>query len=300
MRSTIPLLTILILLIASIPATAQTDLLEQGRSLEVTVEPFPNPIPPLSDPASANVTVRVPCEDAGTPGQPNTVLLEVASKPDWVEANVTPKAVEPDVEACETDANATVPANATLTVRTTSDAPAFTSEPIVVTARLEASNRSGTGAVPVEAGFFILLSANTHKSVIAAEPRAHLKVPVTIHNLGNDAVTVSVDIVRSDGLKVAKPSPTRLESLQQGSTDNTVTIPLSLVTPYRNGYTNAKDTLELTITAEHHERPDLGTFNTSTTLLVTTKGWDVPGPGALATGLAALAGAVLLPRRRPT
>lgn len=286
-------------------AAAQTPGGTTDTTTQVRVQTPSQAIPPLSTPVPLEVSVQYCYQPQSKALLATPIQLSITDNPSWAIATVTPSTVYVPIQAAgtSTDGQQCETVTTDLVVQTTADAPAFQQGKIAVQAQAESNQglaaSSGQTQVPVSSAFFSLLNAKVPKSVVTARPQADLTFPVSVDNLGNAQTTVYVSPSNPEklSLQVTKPSPTNIPSKQQGAKDNSATIPVSVQTPYKNGYLNRPDVLNLDITSNYAFDVAQKGMQTSVSLLITTKGFYVPGPGALLM-LASMAGVALVLGRR--
>lgn len=284
--------------VVAVPPAGGQDALAQANQVRVEAAGFGAPIEPVSGLEDTNVTVAVPCGSADENGTSRAVRVEVASKPEWVGATLSPSTVF--IQAGDCDASeGTASSWTSLVVQTTAQAPAF--EPANLTLRASSDGMEpGTDDVAVEAGFRAVVDAQTPKPAVAAGPDATVDLPVQVTNFGNGPVAVTAQVVNGSGaLEVTLPDAFTLGAKQKGA-DHVGNVTVSVRTPAPNGYVDDRSSFEVRWSARYEPDPSVGGAEATSRFRIATRGIHVPGPGAAA-ALAVLAGAGLASagRRRP-
>lgn len=303
MKGFIALLVLIGLTVAATPVSAQDQLQGGDTNTQVDIASPSGPIQPLSGLERLEVTITYRYQPGGADLVATPINIEVTDQPSWVVATVTPSTVYADVEETPGDDSGSTEVTATLVVQTTADAPAFEQGTISIEASAQANGNlagsSGTANVPVRAGFYSIVTAQTPKKVVTARPQQNVDFPITVTNGGNanQNIFLSVEsgaeqLVQSTVL----PGTFEVASKQQGSEDNTATVTVSVQTPFQNGYINEPGVLSLAVDSAYSLDPSERGQSTRVTMLVTTKGFYVPGPGLLLS-LAGMAGVALAMQR---
>lgn len=248
---------------------------------------------PGGAPVRLPVTLVVACHGNGTLPSA-TAHFRVLDKPAWADAAFEPADVEVPATACGEGASR-VPA--VLAVNVTTEAPAFRPTPL----RFEASLALGehahsvTQEVALEAGYHHALRAELDLEEAVGEPQSVLVFPLRIINDGNAMTRVGFEVVdKPADFMFVMPQPLVLQSRQQGGAITELTVPLTVMTPYRNGWLNETGEVTIRVRAFPVEHPELAR-EYEVTLRPGVKGFYVPGPG-LATAALAVVGAALLAR----
>lgn len=298
------LLTLLLLLL---PAAAPAALAQDPLAMRVEVEPFPHPARPLQGVVVTNVTVDAPCAAANASGDPTrpSIALWVEEAPRWSNVVLSPATLAPDPSTCQMGR---LVQTAQLVATANDQAPAFSPAPVKVAATWVGAtpNMTARGAADLSAGFFSILDVVLLESIQQVAPGESATFALDVANLGNDRVTVLVELVEApEWLEPVVPGPVTLESKQKGGAATRADVPLTIHTKGDGlGYENTPGTVTYRIRSHHADRPDLVGDETTVTVLLTVKGFraEASGPGlvplvALVVVLAALAGRRLHARR---
>lgn len=277
---------------AAPPAAAQVPGGEDATrtNTQVSATPPSQPIRPLSTPAVIPVEITYTYQPQSQALLATQINLEVVDRPSWAIATISPETVFAPIQqgGTGTDSSRQSTVSTTLVVQTTADAPAFQQGNIRIQANAQQNQglaaSSGTTTVPIVADFFSILDAGIPQTVRIARPQESIDVPITITNLGNADTTVFINRQGENpqpgaGVLFTSPSPRTVPSKQQGSQDNTLDVPVSLQAPYQNGYINQPGVLNLQITSNYALDTQEQGMTTQVAMLITTKGFYVPGPG---------------------
>ncbi len=243
------------------------------------------------DPSSAGNLVGVP------------VSYKVTKAPAWAAVTISPGS---DVITL-TNNQQTTSGSKTFTVSVTASdqAPAFQSDTIEITATVTPTTpstpaKSAAQTVPIQADYFSILDVQLAQAIQQDRPQSTVTFPVKITNLGNGATKVNFDIApegNPQNLNVLVPGPVTLQSKQAGGNQISTEVSLQIQLPHKNGYMNEAGTVRYKITSNYALDSKLKGDETTLAVLVTTKGFYVPGPSPiLMLGLVAAAAIVL--RRR--
>lgn len=211
------------------------------------------------------------------------VTYTVTNQPSWATVTFSPST---DILTFPPPSGASGTAEAsrqfTITVYASGDAPAFTPAPLEITAVTSSTTSvdtaSGKGLASIEADYFSLLDVALGERIRIERPQVAANFPLTITNLGNANTRVSFELVEAtNGLQVPPPSSQVLQSKQAGGTQNSATIPITVQTPYKNGYMNQPGTVTMKILSSYALDPKKKGPDEQVSILLTTKGFYVPG-----------------------
>jgi hypothetical protein len=269
----------------------------QGRATSVTVklEPATQNVKPLQGQISIKGTVTFTADPTvynsliGVP-----IQYSVKTAPSWASVTISPTS---DVIVIQPGATQQVEATKTFDVIISANeqAPAFQAAPIEITAAAAATQataaQTGTGSTPIVADYFSIIDVQLAEAIKVDRPQTPVIFPLTITNFGNANTKVSFEILSQDeSLQVP-------QSKQAGGNQITATVPLTVQTPYKNGYMNEVGQVTFKITSAYALDSKLKGDESTVAVLVTTKGFYVPGfSPVFLVGLLALA-AVLIRRR---
>lgn len=286
---------LLLAVLAAPLAAAQDDI----TAIEVAVEPFPGPAPPLKGTVQANVTIETPCAAPGADPLRGKITLWTESRPPWATLVVSPAALEADPRLCQ---GGRLVHHATLVATVTEQAPAFTPTPFSVHAAWEGAspNLTGNGPGEITAGYFPVLDARLEEAIQQVMPGGFARFPLQVSNLGNGPTRLVFEVASaSEGLEVEPPAPVVLESRQHGGILTSAEVPLVVKTPSGGGYVNEVGTVTYQIRSHHADRPELEGDAQTVSVLVTVKGFDAPGTPPMLLVLAGVGAALATGRRRP-
>lgn len=223
------------------------------------------------DPSSGGNLVGVP------------VSYKVTKAPAWAAVTISPGS---DVITLTQGNPYTGTASFNVAVTASDQAPAFQSDTIEITATITPSSpgatpKSSAQAVPIQADYFSILDVQLAQAIQQDRPQSTVTFPVKITNLGNGATKVNFDIApegNPQGLNVLVPGPITLQSKQAGGNQISAEIPLQIQLPHKNGYMNEAGSVRYKITSNYALDSKLKGDETTLSVLVTTKGFYVPGP----------------------
>ena len=239
------------------------------------------------DPSSGGNLVGVP------------VSYKVTKAPAWAAVTVSPGS---DVIQLASGQQYSGSKTFTVAVTASDQAPAFQSDTIEITATVTPSSpgatpKSAAQTVPVQADYFSILDVQLAQAIQQDRPQSTVTFPVKITNLGNGATKVNFDIAPEGNpqrLAALIPGPVTLQSKQAGGNQISAEIPLQIQLPHKNGYMNEAGTVTYKITSNYALDSKLKGDETTLAVLVTTKGFYVPGPsGILLVGVLAVLAALV-------
>lgn len=146
--------------------------------------------------------------------------------------------------------------------------------------------------LPPAAAAGVAITVEVDEAMRIAGPQEVVAFPVDVRSLSDRDIRVAFDVVdASEGLQVPRPPPVTIARGQSAQ------LFAMAHTPYRNGYVNEVGAFTLRVTPQDVADAATKGEPKDVSFLVTTKGWYVPGPGALAL-VGVLAALALLVRRR--
>lgn len=231
------------------------------------------------------------------------ITYSVKSAPAWASVTISPQTDVFTFGSTPTP-GATVTGTKTfsVTVSASDQAPAFSPGPIEIqavtstTPAFKAAN--GLGSVPIEADYFALIDLNLAEKIKVDRPQTPVIFPLTITNLGNANTKVNFELADyTQNLQVPVPDSVTLQSRQAGGSTNQQTVNLQVQTPYKNGYLNEVGVVNFKVISHYALDPKKKAPDETVSVLVTTKGFYVPG-AELPAVLALLGVAALFARRR--
>lgn len=279
-------------------AAAQEGLQGAQTRTQLSATPPSEPVRPLSGLENINVDVTYTYQEGGFAFVTTPIELEVTNSPSWITATLSPSTVYMPVDGQSGE----VTRSSTLVVQTTANAPAFQQGNIqiegVARQNGDLAPSQGSTTVPVQAGFYSVIDAQTPKPVVIAGPQEQIDFPIEVTNFGNGEQTIFLNTnQKSGGLDIVLPGAFTVSSQAGGDEDNTRTSTVSIQTPFQNGYINQPGTFTLDVSSAYALDQSNEGMSTRISSLVTTKGFFVPGPGAVA-ALVSFAGVALALNRR--
>lgn len=216
------------------------------------------------------------------------VTYTVANKPAWAQVLVSPSTdVFPPPTGAPSGVAYTQTKSFTVTVTASQDAPAFTAETIEITATPTAgaaggSYTAGKGQAQIQAGYFSIIDVQLAEPIAVERPQSKVAFPLKITNFGNANTKVSFELVSAaEGFQTVIPNPVTLQSKQAGGNQISADIPLTIQTPYKNGYMNEVGVINYKLTSAYALDPKLKGDESPVSVLVTTRGFYVPGPSPI-------------------
>lgn len=214
------------------------------------------------------------------------VTYTVTNQPAWASVTVTPTT---DVIALTQGAAGAGSAQVTgnrafqVIVSATDLAPAFQPAIVEIQAATLPSSAfdagQGKATVPIEADYFALLDLNLGQKIQIQRPQQPANFPLTITNLGNANTRINFEVLeKAANLQVPPPNSVILQSKQAGGQTNAQQITLTIQTPYKNGYLNVVGVVTYKLTSHYALDPKKKGPDENVAVVVTTKGFYVPGP----------------------
>lgn len=283
---------LLVLSLAVPGALAQTGPVETAT---LVVEPFVGPIAPLQENAATPFTARISClllePTTGTP-----VTYSVVAKPEWTNVTLSPSADVVRPAACQASTDGWATLSGSLSATVDAAAPAF--EPADVTIEVLAGvggprQARAEATVPVEAGYFSILSVDLEEAIKVAPPDSTTRFPLVLSNLGNGASEVQFLVESATGpITVEVPPTFLLESPVTGNRSNRAQLDVLVHAEPASGFINKVTQVNLKVLSRYAQDPTLTGDETSVSLLLTVRSesltkLETPAP-ALALALLAL------------
>lgn len=185
-------------------------------------------------------------------------------------------------------------------------APAFQDGEIVIEVKTAETQAFATGSAKptatVKASYFSIIDVVLPETIKVERPQTPVIFPIKVTNFGNGPTKVQFEVIQkpeNDKFQVLAPPPLQLEAAQTGGTATSKDVNLQIQTPYKNGYMNEPGTVVLKITSAYANDGSLVGDSNTVSVLVTTRGFYVPGPSPiLLVGLVAAAAIVVRLVRR--
>lgn len=299
------LLVLAMMVTSAIVVFVPTASAQQNTVVTLTVNPPSESVKPLQGAINFGGTVSVTFDNTG---QTNIVGIpvtyQVTKQPAWAQVVVSPASDVIIVAANPTSPQASTGTKTfTVSVTASDQAPAFQPDTVEITATAtpgspNAKGGSAKASVPVTAAYFSILDAQLAETIKIERPQTAVIFPLKLTNFGNANTKVSFTVQdKAENLNVPVPIPIVLQSKQAGGNQISSEVPLTVQTPYKNGYMNEVGVVTYKITSAYALDPKLAGDSTQVSVVVTTKGFYVPGPEPIfMVGLVAVA-ALLLRRR---
>jgi hypothetical protein len=294
-------LLVMSIMMAMVP-TAQAQV--APSQVTIDIDPFRDPIRPMSGTATSTGSVAYSYHLSGGGALGATqVNLRVVEAPPWASVTVSPSSLFFEIDG-QPGAGQTISAGSQsfrIFIATTSDAPAFQPASLRVQASAVENQpidpSTAEDSIPIEADFFSVIDAQVAQPIRVVRPQTNVEFPVTITNFGNAQTRATISMQQvTEGLQVPTPQPVTLHSEQMGGDAIQATVPISLETPFRNGYMNQPGLIDAMIKATYALDTSREGDSLPVSVLVTTKGFYVPGAGLLALLGALGVSAFVLPR----
>src|SRR5581483_1304670 len=286
------------LVLGGLSLVAPTASAQKNGSLTFGAYAFSDPIKPLRPAVCQTQTVTFTADPSAYSGLIGVgVTYTVSKQPAWATVILSPSSdlfANPATPGTTGSYSSTRPL--TVCITTSDQAPAFVNDQVEVSGTATAAAGSITGKTnfPIAADYFSIIDVNLQEAVKVDRPQTPVVFPLQITNLGNanTKVTILPD-APTGGLIVQTPQPVILQSKQAGGQQVTSTVSLTIQTPYHNGYLNQVAGENYKITSAYALDPKLVGDSSSVSVVLTTRGFYVPGfePGLL---VAALGGVALL------
>lgn len=284
-------------------ALAPTAQAQQQASITVALN-TPDNVKPLQGPVTFGGTVTLTADYTGVTGVIGIpVTYSVTKQPAWANVLVSPATdVFPSPTNPSPGSSYTSAKQITVTVTASDQAPAFQADQIEITATTTPSTQGkqavGKGNVPITATYFSIIDVQLTEAIKVERPQTPVIFPVKVTNFGNANTKVTFDIGEgtSASLQVPIPNPITLQSKQAGGNQISSDVQLTVQTPYKNGYMNEVGIVNYKLTSAYALDTKVKGDESSVSVLVTTRGFYVPGPSPLL--FVGLIGAVALALRR--
>lgn len=218
-----------------------------------------------------------------------TVSLTPVQQPSWATVVMNP----PQLVLTFTEAPGGQTVEATgdfkVLVSASDQAPAFQETPIVIEAKSSSnqfvSQATQRAQASIRASYFSILDVALPESIKVERPQTPVSFPISVTNLGNGPTKVNFELLAAategDKLQIAPPQSLTLEARQTGGSQITKDAILQVQTPFKNGYMNEPRAISMKISSHYATDTQLAGQSETVTVLVTTKGFYVPGPSPL-------------------
>lgn len=248
---------------------------------------------PLQAPLELGGSVTLTAEAFGPAPSMTGITISLTAKehPQWATVVINPPqvvmtfAADPDSPTGAATASDTK--DFTVLVSASDLAPAFQDGTIVIEAvssAVEPTLEKGTASAraSVRASYFSILDVALPESIRVDRPQTPVSFPISVTNLGNGPTKVSFELLtppgEGDKMQVAPPQSLTLEARQTGGSQITKDAILQVQTPFKNGYMNEPRSIVVKVTSHYATDTQLQGASETVTMLVTTKGFYVPGP----------------------
>jgi hypothetical protein len=279
---------------------------QQQGSMTVTVTATSDPIKPLRPPVSMPGQVSLTVDNtaySGVIGVP--VKYTVSKQPAWATVIVSPATdIIPPPSSPSPGTAYTATRSFTVFITTTDQAPAFTPDTVEITVDTTSSPGGkalqGKTSFPIAADYFSVIDASLQEAVKVDRPQTPVVFPLKITNFGNAQTKVTITPADHDpALQVAIPQPVILQSKQAGGSVISADVPLTIQTPYHNGYLNVVGQANYKITSAYALDSKIVGDSSAVSVVLTTRGFYVPGfePALLFAALGGVAAIVAFRRR---
>ena len=286
MRSKLSFVLGAMILAAAVLSVLPTAQAQSKSQLTITMNAPTESVKPLQTPLTFSGSTSF----TGDPGQFSNIVgipitYTVSKSPAWASVVVSPAS---DVIPVPTTPGATITATRPfqVIVTATEQAPAFTADQIEITVNQAATTgmtgASAKNAVPVTADYFSIIDVQLAESIKVERPQTAVVFPLKISNFGNANTKVQFEVTsQAEGFQVVVPNPYTLQSKQAGGNQISADVPLQIQTPYKNGYMNEVGVVNYKLTSSYALNPKIIGDSSSVSVLITTRGFYVPGPSPI-------------------
>lgn len=282
------LLPAILLALATVPAQAS------AIPADLYLDRFPGAVP--FAPAEANTTVAFQYRCSGfssvNDSSRQNVSFHVEKAPSWMSARIEPARIE--LPLCTGVGNVT----ARVLASAANGSVATPSDELTVRAEWETDGFvvNLTQSIGVAAPYVPLIDVEVAANETQAKPQTPVVFPIRITNLASGSTRIAFEVVSKDeALMVPVPNPVTLQ--HRGSTHEAASVPITVMTPYRNGPMDEVGSVTYRLTPMSAIDPKVRGESTLLTFVVHTKGFYVPAVDGLVV-LASTLGVALLVARR--
>lgn len=274
-----------LLLTGAVVTLVPTAQAQSSASLTIALTPPTDSVKPLQGALNFQGSATLVYSNEG---QANLVGIPVtytvSSAPAWAQVVISPASdVFPVAAPTSPGTSTTQTRQFTISVTASETAPAFQPGTIEITAAANPSQAGATkpsakATVPVQASYFSILDTQLAEAIKIERPQQPVTFPLKVTNLGNANTKVAFAVEdKAANLNVPVPIPIVLQSKQAGGNQISSEVPLTIQTPYKNGYMNEVGVVTYHITSSYALDPKLKGDETRVSVVVTTKGFYVPG-----------------------
>lgn len=303
MRTKLGLLLAAMLLGTALASLVPTASAQQVGQLVITLNAPTENVKPLQSTLTISGTATLTVDQTAQTGVIGIPVQFSATGPAWASLIVSPAQGLFAFSGAPGGQQVSSSIPIQVTVTASQEAPALTPATIevsgVTTQTPGGKSFNGKGTTTVTAEYFGQLSVELAQAIRVERPQTTVTFPLKVTNLGNGNTKVTVEKVDPipEGYQTAAPVPTILTAKQTGGNTITADIPLDIQTPYKNGYMNQVGVIAYKITSNYALDPKKRGDESAVSVVITTRGFYVPGPSPIVfVGLVGLA-AVLLRRR---
>ena len=246
---------------------------------------------PLQAPIELKGTITLTA-DSGAPRSSLTgitVSLTPVQQPSWATLVISPPQIVLTFEDAPSGTSQTVGGTFKVLVSASDQAPAFQDAPVVVEAKSSSTpflaQQTSRAPASIRASYFSIIDVALPESIKVERPQTPVSFPISVTNLGNGPTKVNFELLNAategDKLQIAPPQSLTLEARQTGGSQITKDAILQVQTPFKNGYMNEPRAISMKISSHYATDTQLAGQSETVTVLVTTKGFYVPGPSPL-------------------
>lgn len=267
--------------------------------LQIELKPASRNVKPIVDqlPLAGNILYSYALGYSQTP---IIIDLTAVMKASYGSASVSPAQLVVPVPSSPTPNSYAPPAIPfSVLVIFNRDAPAFQPTEVLVKAQASAGTcvkavpQKDSNVVPVKPDFFGIIAATADRAIVKSSQNNQLQLPIKVENFGNGQIKVFFSTQAGKGIEVVTPEPRILDSTAQGGKKTSEIVNLNVNTPYKNGYMNKINSVNVEITSTSAEDTSIQGDKAALSMLVRTQGVYVPGFDSVLM-LAALVGAAAL------
>lgn len=276
---------------------------QQPVTAELSCQDGPDEVQPLGTPGTWSCTATVTWAGGTTPNQisPVGVTINPSGQASWMNVVVSPSSftVFPPndgpgerVEPFE------------VSVSLTADAPAFIQSRLALEPQLETGQdqdprESGT-EIAVTPGYFNLYNVRLDEKIQEGGPDSGVLFPIQVSNFSNGDTRFDFRLAQEEapaGHQAVIPDQLVLRSVTSGE-ETRGTANFQVFTPFKNGYVNRIASIQLLVESSYAPDTSIQGATSQVSTLTKTKGFYVPGPGAVLTTIGMLGVALALTQGR--
>lgn len=297
-----------LLMLVPQPASAQLNVVcddPAPANLALKVKSQPDAITPITGVETVTLEYTYTAPTHAKSITPIRVDISKSGEPSW--ANVVLAQTNDFLNIAE-DGPTEVTRDISIDIDVGVDGPAFTRESVTISVEAIGGTcvspaDAATADVTIQPGFHEQWQVRFEQSIHRHGQNTNFQIPLRVDNLGNGMIEVRLREIGEDSggpkLDVVVPGGFHQVGAEvQGRGEPTVTLPIDVQTPFRNGYMNERIPLALEISGRSADQQEIELTPAELQAQVQTQGVFVPGFGTVTAVLALLGIAVLQVQRR--